>query len=349
MASMDRGNTPAAAGGGMEAALGKLADGESLARGEARAVMDLLLEGKATPAQTGAFLMGLRLKGETEEEVVGLVAGMRAAGVKVRPRRDVIVDLCGTGGDHSGTFNISTAASLLVAACGVAVAKHGNRSASSRCGSADVLEALGVPIDLAPERAERSIEELGFAFLFAPLYHPAMKHVGPARRELKVRTVFNILGPLASPAAVTRQLVGVFEDAVRSLLARVLRLLGTERAWVVHGDGNLDEITIAGVTRVTESTPDAVREFHLRPEDAGFMARRLQDLAGGDAGENARIIESILSGEGGARRDVVLLNAAAGLIVAGAAAGLEEGVERAAAAIDSGAARKLLEKLRSFR
>jgi anthranilate phosphoribosyltransferase len=316
--------------------------------------MAILLAGEATPAQTGAFLMGLRVKGETEDEVVGLVESMRAASVKISPGRDDLVDLCGTGGDGSGTFNISTAASLVVAGAGAAVAKHGNRSASSQCGSADVLEALGVPIDLPPDRVRLSIEENGFGFLFARAYHPAMKHVAPVRGELRIRTVFNFLGPLTSPAGVQRQLVGVSDDAFRPTLARVLERLGTQHAWVVHGEGGLDELTIAGATWVTEVGPRvngkaSLKELSIRPEDCGVQSGSLEALKGGDAATNAGIIEKILQGEPGLCREAVVLNAAAALFVSARAGDLREGAAMACDAIDSGSARKVLEALRRFR
>jgi len=316
--------------------------------------MAILLAGEATPAQIGAFLMGLRVKGETEDEVVGLVESMRAASVKIAPEREYLVDLCGTGGDGSGTFNISTAASLVVAGAGAAVAKHGNRSASSQCGSADVLESLGVPIDLSPDRVQLSIEKNGFGFLFARAYHPAMKHVAPVRGELRIRTVFNFLGPLTSPAGVECQLVGVSDDGFRPTLARVLERLGTRHAWVVHGEGGLDELTIAGATSVTEVGPRvsgkaSLKELSIRPEDCGVESGSLEALQGGDAATNARIIEKILQGEPGPCRDAVVLNAAAALFVSARARDLREGAERARDAIDSGSAREVLEALRTFR
>lgn len=311
--------------------------------------MAALLEGHATPAQAGAFLMGLRAKGETVDEVLGLIEGLRAASVKVRPRRDVVVDLCGTGGDGAGTFNISTAAAIVVAGAGVAVAKHGNRAASSRAGSADVLEALGVPIDLSPERAKTSIEEHGFAFLFAQLYHPAMKHLAPVRRDLGVRTVFNLLGPLASPAGVERQLIGVPDAGARALLAGALGLLGCERAWVVLGHGGLDEVSISGPTAVTVVTRDGLEELSISPEDAGIRPGGLEGLRGGTAAENAALIERVLGGEAGPPRDAVAINAAAALVVAGAATDLAEAAARARESIDSGAAMRVLESVRRFR
>lgn len=333
----------------IELALANVAGGQSLGREGARRAMDILLEGKATAAQVGALLMGLRLKGETEEEVVGLVEGMRAASVKIRPRRDVVMDLCGTGGDGAGTFNISTTASFVVAGAGVAVAKHGNRSASSRCGSADVLEALGVPVDLPPDRVQVAIEEHGLGFLFAPLYHPAMKHVAGVRRELKLRTIFNLLGPLTNPAGVERQLVGVFDPAARPLLARVLLSLGSRAVWVVHAGDGLDELSLSGTNAVSALRDGRIEEISVSARDCGLSQAAPEALSGGDAAYNARLTGEVLSGERGPRRDVVVLNAGAALVVAGRAADLREGAERAAESIDSGAARRVLEELRRFR
>jgi len=329
-------------------ALSLLGRGESLTSDQARAAMGELLAGAATPAQIGAFLMGLRVKGETVDEITGLVGGMREAAVKVSPRRQDVVDLCGTGGDGSGTFNISTAASLITAAAGAPVAKHGNRSASSLCGSADVLEALGVPIEMDPNGVERAIDELGFAFLFARTYHPAMRHVAGPRSELKMRTVFNILGPMTNPAGVRRQLLGVFDDALRPVMAGVLRQLGSESVWVVHGEGGLDEISIAGVTSVTVVDASGEREMEVAPEDAGLPRHDLAAIQGGDARANAAIIENVLGGSASPHRDAAVLNAGAALAVQGSAATLREGTEQAAAAIDSGRARELLDSLRKF-
>lgn len=335
-------------------AIQRLVARSSLSTEEARGVMTSLLGGDAPPSQTGAFLVGLRMKGETEDEIVGLVEALRSAGVRISPAREPLVDLCGTGGDGSGTFNISTAASLVVAGAGVAVAKHGNRSASSRCGSADVLEALGVPIDLAPERARVSIEEHGFAFLFAQLYHPALKHLAGVRKDLGIRTVLNSLGPLLSPAGVKRQLVGVADGASRRMIASVLRTLGSTSAWVVHGAGGLDEVSPAGESVVTAVSGEggegvSLRDFSLSPEDGGLVSGSLDALRGGDAAANRVIIEGVLSGARGPRRDAVLLNAAAALVVSGAARDLREGVGRAAESLDSGAAKRVLEAVRRFR
>lgn len=328
--------------------LGLLAAGKSLPAEQAREVMGEILSGGVTPAQIGAFLMGLRLKGETADEITGLVQAMRQASVKVETRRRDLVDLCGTGGDGSGTFNISTAAALVVAGAGSPVAKHGNRSASSLCGSADVLEALGVPIELPPEAAARAIDEIGFGFLFARQYHPAMRHVAGPRGDLRFRTVFNILGPMTSPAGVKRQLLGVFDDAIRPLMARVLRRLGSERVWIVHGEGRLDEVSIAGRTRVTALEASGDREFEVVPEDAGLPRHELDTIRGGDARRNAEILEKLLRGQPGAHRDAALLNAAAALVVHGQAADLKEGVERAAEAVDSGRALRVVESLRKL-
>ena len=335
--------------------LRRVVDGELLEREEARAAMSALLEGLASPPQIAAFLIALRVRGESLDEITGFVEGMRAAAVPLSPSRRDLVDLCGTGGDGSGTFNISTAASLVVAGAGVGVAKHGNRSASSQCGSADVLEALGLPLDLSPERAAQSIDELGYAFLFAPAYHPAMRHVGPVRRELRLRTVFNILGPMANPAGVRRQLVGVFEDELRETLSEVLAQLGSEQVWAVHGDADdtegvgLDELSIVGMTRVTSVDSKGSLDWEILPEDAGLPQHPLESLAGGDAQANARIIVDVLDGSPGAHRDAVVLNAAAALVVAGVEDDLSRGARRAEEAIDSGAVKALLENLRRFR
>ena len=328
--------------------LALLAEGRSLTAGQAESVMDEILSGKVTAAQIGGFLMGLRVRGETVDEITGLVRSMRQASLEVHPRRRDLVDLWGTGGDGSGSFNISTAAALVVAGAGAPVAKHGNRSASSLCGSADVLEALGVPIELDPETVERAIDEIGFGFLFARTYHPAMRHVAGPRSELRMRTVFNILGPMTSPAGVRRQLLGVFDGALLPVMAQVLRNLGSERVWVVHGEGGLDEVSIAGVTRVSEIDGAADRSFEITPEDAGLERHELAAIRGGDARRNAEIIEGVLRGDRSGYRDAVVLNAGAALQVQGLAGDLRDGAQRAAAAIDSGKARSVLESLRKL-
>lgn len=330
-------------------ALVRLSERADLSREESRRVMGELLAGDVPPAAIGALLMGLRVKGETIEEITGLVVGMRAAAMPVALSDERTLDIVGTGGDGSGSFNISTASALVVAGAGVPVAKHGNRSASSLCGSADVLEALGVPIDLDAAAVSRSLEEHGFAFLFARTFHPAMRHVAGPRRDLRTRTVFNILGPMTHPGGVRRQLLGVYEDGLRDVCARVLQNLGSDAVWVVHGDGGIDEVSTSGPTRVTAIEGDRRREFELTPEDAGLPRHPAESLRGGDAGSNARIIEGVLDGRQGAPRDAVLLNAAAALAAAGEARDLREGCRRAAESIDSGAARSLLERLRSGR
>lgn len=334
---------------GLRQALARVVGGERLDRAEAREALGEVLRGEASPVQIAAFLAALRVRGETIDEIAGMVEAMRAAAVPVRPARENLVDLCGTGGDGSHTINISTAASIVVAACGVPVAKHGNRSASSQCGSADVLEELGVPVELEPDRSAASIDELGFAFLFARTHHPAMRHVAPVRQELGVRTVFNLLGPLSSPAAVKRQLIGVFDDAFRPVMARVCQELGSEHVWVVHsvdeqGRG-LDELSLAGPTRVTSLRGGEIEEFEVDPGAAGLERASLDDLRGGDAAHNAERLRQILGGETGPQTDAVLLNAAAALVVADAVSDLATGVQRAREALTSGAASKLLGEL----
>ena len=318
---------------------------EDLTSEEAGAAMTEIMAGRATPALISAFLVGLAMKGERPEEIVGLARTMRAEAVPFDTAGRTVFDTCGTGGDRSGTFNISTAASLVIAACGVAVAKHGNRSVSSLCGSADVFEALGVRVAAPPEAAEHWLRVAGIAFLFAPTFHPSMRHAAPTRRELGVRTAFNLLGPLTNPARPARQLVGVPRPEHAELLARALLLLGAERAWVVHGADGLDEISLSGHTKVAECWQGAVRTFYVHPADFGLPKAPVAALAGGDAAANAAIVRRVLDGEPGAARDVVLLNAAAGLFVAGSAASFQEGVAAAAGAIDSGRARATLDAL----
>jgi anthranilate phosphoribosyltransferase len=338
---------------GLRAALERVAAGEILTRLEARSAMEAILAGAATSAQIGGLAMGLRARGERAEEIAGFVEAMRGSCLRIELSEPGAVDLCGTGGDGAGTINISTGSSLLAAAAGARVAKHGNRSASSRSGSADVLEAMSIPIDLTPERARASIEELGFGFLFAPIYHPAMRHAAAPRRELGVRTVFNILGPLTNPAGVRRQLIGVYQDRLRRLVAETLLALGCERAWVVHSPSaegrGLDELGLEGPTLVTSLEGGSLRELSVSPEEAGLARRPLADLKGGDAAHNANRLEAVLGGERGAVRDALVLNAAAGLLIAGRAGGLREGAALAAQAIDSGRARALLDALRRRR
>ena len=323
--------------------LGKLTRGERLTEEEAGTAMGAIMDGDATPAQIGALLTALAVRGETEDEVVGFARSMRARAVPLSSRG--AVDTCGTGGDGAGTFNISTVASLVVAACGVPVAKHGNRSASGTCGSADVLEALGVRIDAPVEVVQRSLDQVGWTFLFAPKFHASTRHAVGPRKELGVRTAFNLLGPLTNPAKPDSQVVGVPRAELTGFVARCLQRLGTKRAWVVHGAG-LDELTLAGPTTVTEVNGGALRTFTIVPADAGLTAAGLEGLRGGDPLANAGIARDILAGAPGPKRDVVLLNAAAALVVAGRAEDLREGVRQAAAAIDDGRAARLLEMVR---
>ncbi len=325
--------------------LARLARGEPLSEEEAASAMGAMMDGEATPAQIGALLAALAVRGETEDEVVGLARVMRARALPFLSRG--AVDTCGTGGDGMGTFNISTVASFVVAACGVPVAKHGNRSASGSCGSADVLEALGIRIDAPVEAVQRSLDQAGWTFLFAPRFHASTRHAVGPRKELGMRTVFNLLGPLTNPARPEAQVVGVPQPELTAFLARCLRRLGVKRAWVVHGSG-LDELTLAGETTVAAVEGDAIRSFSIAPEDAGLSRSGLPALRGGDAQANAAAAREILGGARGPRRDVVLLNAAAALLVAGTVPDLREGVRLAAAAIDGGRAAALVEKVRGI-
>jgi anthranilate phosphoribosyltransferase len=328
--------------------LARIADGETLSRDDARGAMDAIMEGGATDAQIGAFLMGLRARGETADEIAGAADSMRAHAVTIHSARTPLLDTCGTGGDGTGTFNISTAAAFVVAGAGVAVAKHGNRSVSSRCGSADVLEALGARIDLAPGDVADCLEATGVGFLFAPHHHGAMRHAAAVRRELAVRTLFNLLGPLCNPANATHQLLGVFDPARTETMARVLGLLGSEGAMVVHGDDGLDEISLAGPTRVSAWGNGTLTTYTLTPEDAGLSRQPLDAIRGGDAGRNAAMIQGVLADEAGPARDIVILNAGAALHLAGRAATLAEGAEQAREAIASGAARGALDAFVRF-
>jgi anthranilate phosphoribosyltransferase len=331
----------------VRAALGAIVDGRTLSVDEARAAMGSVMDGEATPAQLAALLMGLRMRGETVEELAGFATAMRERVVRVDAPENAI-DVVGTGGDSSGTFNISTAAALVVAAAGVPVAKHGNRAVTSRSGSADVLDALGVRIDHDAASASAALYANGFAFLFAPSFHPAMRHAGPTRREIGVRTAFNLLGPLTNPAGTRRQLLGVADPAVAARIAAVAQLLGTERAFVVHGAG-VDELPLDGSGIVHDVTPDGIERRFIDATAVGLQPTATSRLAGGDAADNARIVEAILRGEPGSRRDVVLLNAGAALEVAGVVEDLAGGVERAALTIDAGLTAELLERLREER
>jgi anthranilate phosphoribosyltransferase len=331
----------------IRSAIAKLLDGSDLSRDEARDVMDQVMRGDATPAQIAGFLIALRAKGETVDEIAGCAEAMRSHALPVHPQRADVIDTAGTGGDGAGTMNLSTAAALVAAAAGAAVAKHGNRAVSSACGSADVLEALGFDIELRPEEIARSIDELGFGFLFAQAHHPAMKHAGPVRRELATRTVFNILGPLTNPAGAGRQVVGVFAPELAEKVAQALSGLGTHRAMVVHGAGGIDELSPAGPNVVFHVNGGITRE-ELDPRDLGIPRCGPEELSGGTPAENAAAIRQVFSGAPGAKRDAVLLNAAAALVVAGLADDMSGGLRLAAAAIDSGAAADRLGALISF-
>jgi anthranilate phosphoribosyltransferase len=323
----------------------KLGRREDLTTTEAANAMAAIMRGEAAPAQIAGLLVALVMKGERPAELVGFAQTMREQAVRVRATADAVVDTCGTGGDRSGTFNISTAAALVLAACGVPVAKHGNRSVSSRCGSADVLEALGVNVAASPATVERCLHEVGIAFFFAPTFHPAMRHAAQARRELGVRTAFNLLGPLTNPAGAKRQIVGVPRPEHTELLARALLLLGTERAWVVHGADGLDELSTTGYTKVSECRDGTVHSFYVHPSDFGLPKSSLDTLRGGDASTNAALVRRVLDGESGPPRNVVLLNAGAALFIAGRVPSVQEGIERAGHAIDSGKARDVLKAL----
>ena len=328
----------------LKSIIAKVATGATLSREEAAAAFDRMMSGEATPSQLGGLLMALRVRGETIDEITGAVSAMRAKMLKVKAPADA-VDVVGTGGDGSGSVNVSTCAALIVAGAGVPVAKHGNRALSSRSGAADVLAALGVKIDLSPEAAGACLKEVGLCFLFAQAYHPAMKHVAPVRRALGIRTIFNLLGPLSNPAGTRRQLLGVYAREWLEPLAHVLDALDAEKVWVVHGNDGLDEITTTDITHVAVLDRGRVTTRTVAPEDAGLMRTTLASLKGGTAEENAVAIRRLFDTEPGPYRDIVLLNAAAALIVSDKAGDLREGADIAAQAIDSGGAKRTLEKL----
>jgi anthranilate phosphoribosyltransferase len=330
------------------AAIGKLVEQQHLTEDEAAQAMRQIMEGGATPAQIAAFLIALRIKGETIEEITGCARVMREKATPIRAPFPNVVDTCGTGGDGAQTFNISTTAAFVVAGAGVPVAKHGNRSVSSRCGSADLLQALGVTIELSPEMAEKCLAEVGITFLFAPLFHSAMKFAIGPRREIGVRTIFNILGPLTNPAAARHQLLGVYRQELTAPMARVLGNLGAIRAFVVHGTDGLDEITTAGETHITVLDADKITAIVISPEQFGLRRVPKGALAGGDAAQNAAITMAVLQGNPGPHRDVVLLNAAAALAVSGVVPDLHAGLQLAAQSIDSGAALEKLRRLQQF-
>jgi anthranilate phosphoribosyltransferase len=332
----------------IQQAIGQLLDGHDLDPAEARAAMDEIMAGEATPSQTAGFLVALRAKGETADEIAGCAEAMRAHVVPVTPERDDLVDTAGTGGDGARTLNISTAAALVAAAAGAAVAKHGNRAVSSASGSADVLEALGFELELEPDRIAQSIDELGFGFIFAPAHHPGFRHAAPVRRELGVRTVFNVLGPLTNPAGARAQIVGVYSPELVPVIAEVLQRLGTRRAFVVHGAGGIDELSPAGPNLVYEVTNGLVRERTIDPLELGVARCAPADLRGGAPEENAAAVRRVLDGEPGPHRDAVLLNAAGAIAAAGHADDLAGGLAFAAEAVDAGAAAERLDRLVAF-
>ena len=325
--------------------LEKLHRREDLTVDEAAGAMTEIMEGRAQPAQIAGFLVALGMKGERPPEIVGLAKTMRARATKLSKTFDPLFDTCGTGGDRAHTFNVSTVAALVLAACGVRVAKHGNRSVSSRCGSADLFEALGVNIAAPPSVVEACLEQAGIAFFFAPTFHPSMRHAAPARKDLGIRTAFNLLGPLTNPAGASRQLVGVPRPELTELVARSLGLLGADRVWVVHGADGLDEISTTGYTKVSECRGGAVNTFYVHPSDFKLTKAAPAALKGGDAAENAAIAKRILAGERGAPRDIVLLNAGVSLLIAGVATDVPDGIARAASAVDDGSAARVLDRL----
>ena len=324
--------------------IAKVADGQSLNFEEAREAFDVILSGSATPSQLGGFLMALRVRGATIPEVTGAVATMRAKMLPVDAPEDAI-DIVGTGGDGSGSYNISTCTALVVAGCGVPVAKHGNRSLSSKSGASEALVELGVNIDIAPQKISECIKSAGIGFMFAPLHHAAMKHVGPTRMELGTRTIFNLLGPLSSPAGVKRQMTGVFAKKWVEPVAEALKELGSEKAWIVHGSDGMDEITTTGPTYVSALEGGSIRSFEISPLDAGLPMAKTEDLKGGTPAYNAKALRDVLAGSKNAYRDIVLFNSAASLIVADKVNNLKDGVEMAAQSIDSGSAADTLERL----
>jgi anthranilate phosphoribosyltransferase len=328
----------------LKAIIGKVATGAALSRDEAAAAFDRMMSGEATPSQMGALLMGLRVRGETVDEITGAVSAMRSKMLTVKAPADA-VDIVGTGGDGSGSVNVSTCASFILAGTGVPVAKHGNRALSSKSGAADALAALGVNINITPDDVSRCIAEAGIGFMFAPTHHPALKNVGPTRVELATRTIFNLLGPLSNPAGVKRQMVGVFSKHWVQPLAQVLKNLGAESVWVVHGSDGLDEITLTGPTHVAALENGNIRTFDVTPEDAGLPRATAAELKGGDAQANANALRDVLEGKQNAYRNVALINAAAALVVAGKAKDIKEGIALGTKALDTGAATDRLTRL----
>jgi anthranilate phosphoribosyltransferase len=333
----------------MKDAIKKVVDGHNLTREEAGIAMDTIMQGNATPSQIAAFITALHTKGESIDEITGFAEKMREHAVNIFPHTQHLVDTCGTGGDRSGTFNISTVAALVAAGAGVPIAKHGNRSITSRCGSADLLEALGVKVDIDPKKVEECIDQVGFGFIFAPNFHKAMRFAAPTRKEIGISTVFNILGPLSNPARAKAQVLGVFHPDLTRIMAEVLQKLGTEHAMVVHGVDGLDEISLSEKTRVSHLKDGKIEAYFIKPEDFGLKRQSREAVLGGSKEENAEIAIDILKNEErGAKREVVLLNAAAAIYVGGKARDLKAGLKLAAASLDSGAANKKLEELIQF-
>lgn len=330
-------------------AIKKLVEGKNLTRKEAALTMDTIMRGEATPSQIAAFITALRMKGETIDEITGCAEKMREHAVNIAPAQKNLVDTCGTGGDVSGTFNISTVSAFVVAGAGIPVAKHGNRSVSSKCGSADVLEALGVKVDIEPKQVEECINKVGIGFLFAPKFHQAMKFAMPSRKEIGIRTVFNILGPLTNPANAFAQVLGVFDPELTEMLAKALGNLGIKQAMVVHGMDGLDEISISDKTKVSELKNGKIKTSFIKPENFGIKKGNKEDILGGSINENVKIAYEILKGEEkGPKRDVVLINAAAAIYISGKAKDIKEGIKLAAESIDSGAAMKKVEEMIKF-
>jgi len=328
----------------MKPLIAELAKGESLSRSDAERAFDQMLSGEATPAQIGAFLMALRVRGETVDEIIGAVSAMRAKMLRVNAPLNAI-DIVGTGGDNSGSYNVSTLAALIVASCGVPVAKHGNRALSSKSGAADILTALGVKVGLDPAGVEKCLSDAHVGFMFAPTHHAAMRHVGPVRVELGTRTIFNLLGPLSNPAGVKRQLLGVYSDQWLEPLAKTLTSLGTEFVWAAHGADGLDEITTTTETKIVEARHGVFKSFVLTPEDAGLKRAKSDDLKGGDAAYNAKALMDVLEGHASAYRDIAAINAGAALVIADKAANIREGVTQALAALDQGKTKETLARL----
>ena len=343
-------------------AIGKVVRGDHLTEGEMEITMDEIMSGATTPAQIGAFATALRLKGETVDEITGAARAMRQKGIKINlnnhlvnldrdeinVEEETILDTCGTGGDGTNTFNVSTACAFVAAGAGVNVAKHGNRAVSSLCGSADVIESLGVKLEISSSEVERCIKEIGIGFLYAPIFHGAMRYAAGPRQEIGIRTIFNLLGPLTNPAEASAQVIGVYDPALTEKIAHVLKRLGTREAFVVCGEGTLDEISICGSTRITHLKNDEIKTFDLTPEEAGLKRAVPEDIKGGNAPENARIIREILDGHKSPKRDIVLLNAAAAFIATGLDSSFKNGIERAKASIDSGQAKEKLQQLIAF-